>query len=92
MPLVNGNKYALATNTVANTATLILPEDPSRRGLFMTNLHASATMYFGGSGVTTSSYLFKLDAGQSISDTLTRDALYAIVASGTASLAGFGVS
>lgn len=91
MPVVNGNKSALTTNTVAATATLILPEDPNRRGLFITNLDASVTIFFGGVGVTTSSYLFRLTAGQSISDVLTRDALYAIVATGTASIAGFQV-
>lgn len=89
MAVDTGNKFALSNTTIAATATLVAPEDPARRGVHVQNIEASATIYFGASGVTSSDYYFSLAAGQRVSDSQTRDALYAITASGTASIRGF---
>ena len=89
--MTQGHKGTLTNTTIAATATLVTPEDPSRRTLFLENVDESVTIYFGPSTVTTSDYLFRLAAGKSVSDSDSRDALYGIVASGTAPIKGFVV-
>lgn len=73
--------------SVATTATVISPADNDQRKVAIRNLDASATIYLGGSGVTTSNgFPLKPDEVYEIE---TAAAIYGIVASGTANAAYF---
>jgi hypothetical protein len=69
-----------ALTTLSNsTATLLTPNGiHSGMDITIQNVHASAYVYVGGEGVTTSSYGYRLSPGSAISFELPgRDALYA---------------
>lgn len=74
--------------TVAATATVIAPVDPTRRRIVVKNANAT-TIYIGGSGVdTTDGYPLAQNevlviAQQHREDTAPQQAWYGIVASGT---------
>lgn len=73
------------TIVAAPTTTYHGPRD--RVGVSVQNI-GSAPVYLGGSGVTTSSYGYRLDAGSSMSiDLEFGDVLYGIVATGTNTVA-----
>jgi hypothetical protein len=62
----------------------------SKASISVQNLDSGITIYLGSSNVTSSSYGYKLLAGQSFSvDLLASDQLYAIAASGTPNVAIF---
>jgi len=62
----------------------------SKASISVQNLDSGITIYLGSSSVTSSSYGYKLLAGQSFSvDLLASDQLYAIAASGTPNVAIF---
>jgi hypothetical protein len=61
--------------TVANTATLVVAANQAKAGFLIANV-GSATVYLGGSGVTTANG-YPLDPGEYEGN------LYGIVASGT---------
>ncbi len=86
MAITNGGVMSdPATVTVSTSATVILAESPSRRGFIIRNTDASVSIYWGNSTVTASSTKkgLELKAGESISVTRIRSAIYGIVASGT---------
>lgn len=64
----------------STTATRLTPNGlHSGMDITVQNVHASATVYIGGEGVTSSNYGYRLLAGNAISFELPgRDALYAI--------------
>ena len=67
--------------TLSSTAATRLTPSGLHSGMDITiqNVHASATVYIGGEGVTSSDYGYRLLAGNAISFELPgRDALYAI--------------
>jgi hypothetical protein len=67
--------------TLSNTVATRLTPLGIHSGMDITiqNVHASATVYIGGEGVTSSSYGYRLLAGAAVSFELPgRDALYAI--------------
>ena len=62
----------------------------NKASISVQNLDSGITIYLGSSSVTSSSYGYKLLAGQSFSvDLLASDQLYAIAASGTPNVAIF---
>ena len=71
--------HALTTLS-SSTATLLTPNGVhSGMDITIQNLHASAYVYIGGEGVTSSSYGYRLSPGSAISFELPgKDALYAI--------------
>ena len=69
-----------ALTTLSNSTATRLTPSGIHSGLDITiqNVHASAYVYVGGEGVTTSSYGYRLSPGSAISFELPgRDALYA---------------
>lgn len=67
--------------TLSNTNATRLTPNGLHSGMDITiqNVHASAIVYIGGEGVTTSDYGYKLTAGSAIAFELPgRDELYAI--------------
>jgi hypothetical protein len=67
--------------TLSNTVATRLTPLGIHSGMDITiqNVHASATVYIGGEGVTSSTYGYRLLAGAAVSFELPgRDALYAI--------------
>lgn len=89
MPLAGGNRYPLLLTAASTTAAKIMDEQPNLRALVIQNLDASITLYFGTSaGVTSSSYLFSLAPGKTLSDKA-RAALWVVAGSGTPALGGF---
>ena len=71
--------HALTTLS-STTATRLTPSGlHSGMDITIQNVHASATVYIGGEGVTSSDYGYRLLAGAAVSFELPgRDALYAI--------------
>ena len=70
-----------ALTTLSNsTATRLTPNGVhSGMDLTIQNVHASAYVYLGGEGVTTSSYGYRINPGSAISFELPgKDAIYAI--------------
>ena len=70
-----------ALTTLSNTTATRLTPNGIHSGLDLTiqNVHASAVVYLGGEGVTSSNYGFKLIAGNAWSIELSGvDAIYAI--------------
>jgi hypothetical protein len=70
-----------ALTTLSNSTATRLTPNGIHSGIDITvqNVHASAYVYLGGEGVTTSSYGYRLSPGSAISFELPgRDALYAI--------------
>jgi len=70
-----------ALTTLSNTTATRLSPNGVHSGMDLTvqNIHASAIVYLGGEGVTSSDYGYKLAAGSSWSVELPgQDALYAI--------------
>jgi hypothetical protein len=70
--------------TVANTATLVVAANQAKAGFLIANV-GSATVYLGGSGVTTANG-YPLDPGEKLASdggTEYEGNLYGIVASGT---------
>jgi hypothetical protein len=70
-----------AITTLSNTTATRLSPNGTHSGLDITiqNLHATAIVYIGGLGVTSSSYGYRLDPVTAFSVELSgRDALYAI--------------
>jgi hypothetical protein len=70
-----------ALTTLSSSAATRLTPSGIHSGLDITvqNVHASATVYIGGEGVTSSDYGYRLLAGTAVSFELPgRDALYAI--------------
>ena len=68
------------TSLSNSTATRLTPNGVhSGMDITIQNIHASAYVYIGGEGVTTSSYGYRLNPGSAISFELPgKDALYAI--------------
>lgn len=68
------------TSLSNSTATRLTPNGVhSGMDITIQNIHASAYVYVGGEGVTTSSYGYRLNPGSAISFELPgKDALYAI--------------
>jgi hypothetical protein len=67
--------------TLSSSAATLLTPNGVHSGMDVTiqNVHASAYVYIGGEGVTTSSYGYRLSPGSAISFELPgKDALYAI--------------
>ena len=67
--------------TLSNTTETELTPGARHSGLDLTiqNVHATAVVYVGGTGVTSSSYGYKLEAGDAFSIELNpNDRLYAI--------------
>jgi hypothetical protein len=85
------NHQVVALN--ASTATSVSPAQApyeTRYSISVQNVDSGITVYLGASNVTSSSYGYKLLAGQSFSvDLLASDQLYAIAASGTPNVAIF---
>ena len=71
--------HALTTLS-SSSATRLTPLGlHSGMDITVQNIHASATVYIGGEGVTSASYGYRLSAGSAISFELPgKDALYAI--------------
>jgi hypothetical protein len=70
-----------ALTTLSSSAATLLTPNGVHSGMDVTiqNIHASAYVYIGGEGVTTSSYGYRLNPGSAISFELPgKDALYAI--------------
>ena len=70
-----------ALTTLSSSAATRLTPNGVHSGMDITiqNIHASAYVYLGGEGVTTSSYGYRLNPGSAISFELPgKDALYAI--------------
>jgi hypothetical protein len=70
-----------ALTTLSSSAATRLTPNGIHSGIDITiqNVHASAYVYLGGEGVTTSSYGYRLSPGSAISFELPgRDAMYAI--------------
>ena len=70
-----------ALTTLSSSAATLLTPNGVHSGMDITiqNIHASAYVYIGGEGVTSSSYGYRLNAGSVISFELPgKDALYAI--------------
>jgi hypothetical protein len=70
-----------ALTTLSNSTATRLTPDGVHSGIDITiqNIHASAYVYIGGEGVTSSSYGYRLNPGSAISFELPgRDAIYAI--------------
>ena len=68
------------TSLSSSTATRLTPAGiHSGVDITIQNIHASAYVYIGGEGVTTSSYGYRLNPGTAISFELPgKDALYAV--------------
>ena len=68
------------TTLSSSTATRLTPPGlHSGMDITIQNVHASAYVYIGGEGITTSSYGYRLNPGSAISFELPgKDALYAI--------------
>jgi hypothetical protein len=67
--------------TLSSSAATLLTPNGVHSGMDVTiqNVHASAYVYIGGEGVTTSSYGYRLSPGSAISFELPgKDSLYAI--------------
>lgn len=80
-----------STKTVGTTATPLFAVNDNftqrRRGTFSVQNNSASTVFVGGPGVTTSSFGYKLVAGDSMAfDLGPSDILYAVVASGTADI------
>lgn len=76
--------------TLSNTTETELTPGARHSGLDLTiqNVHATAVVYVGGTGVTSSDYGFKLEAGDAFSIELNpNDRLYAISDTNESSLA-----
>jgi hypothetical protein len=76
--------------TLSNSAATRLTPNGIHSGMDITiqNIHASATVYIGGEGVTSSSYGYRLSAGAAWSVELAgQDALYAITSTNGSSVA-----
>jgi hypothetical protein len=70
-----------ALTTLSSSAATLLTPNGVHSGMDVTiqNIHASAYVYIGGEGVTSSSYGYRLSPGSAISFELPgTDALYAI--------------
>jgi hypothetical protein len=70
-----------ALTTLSSSAATLLTPNGVHSGMDVTiqNVHASAYVYIGGEGVTSSSYGYRLSPGSAISFELPgKDALYAI--------------
>ena len=70
-----------ALTTLSSSAATLLTPNGVHSGMDVTiqNVHASAYVYIGGEGVTSSSYGYRLSPGTAISFELPgKDALYAI--------------
>ena len=80
--------HALTTLS-STTATRITPNGlHSGMDITIQNVHASATVYIGGEGVTSSDYGYRLLSGNAISFELPgRDALYAITSTNNSQVA-----
>ncbi len=76
--------------SVGTSATEIARERTGRRSITIKNLHASTTLYVGGSGVSSSNGM-EVKAGESIQLTTTA-AAYGIAASGSVTAAYVEVS
>lgn len=77
------------TTLSSSTATLLTPSG-THSGLDVTiqNVHASAIVYVGGIGVTSSDYGYRIDPGTAFSIELSgRDSLYAITDTNTSKVA-----
>ena len=82
---LNASTPALVSIPLANQVVY-----ESKASISVQNLDSGITIYLGSSSVTSSSYGYKLLAGQSFSvDILASDQLYAIAASGTPNVAIF---
>jgi len=82
---LNATKPTLVTISQANEAPY-----ETKVSISIQNLDSGINVYLGSSSVTTSSYGYKLLAGQSFSvDLLASDSIYAISASGTPNVAVF---
>ncbi len=89
MPLSGGNRYPLLITAASTTPQKIVADQPSLKALVIQNLDASITLYFGASNsVTSSSYLFSLAAGKTLTDKA-RSELWVVAGSGTPAVGGF---
>ena len=77
------------TTLSSSTATRLTPNGlHSGMDITIQNVHASATVYIGGEGVTSANYGYRLLAGNAISFELPgRDALYAITSTNNSQVA-----
>jgi hypothetical protein len=76
--------------TLSNSSATRLTPSGTHSGLDITiqNVHASAIVYIGGEGVTSSSYGFRLSPGSAFSIELSgKDSLYAITDTNGSSVA-----
>lgn len=67
--------------TLSNTTATLITPNGTHSGLDTTvqNIHATAIVYLGGTGVSSTNYGYRLDPGTAFSIELSgRDALYAI--------------
>jgi hypothetical protein len=79
-----------ALTTLSNSAATLLTPSGTHSGMDITiqNVHASAYVYIGGEGVTSSSYGYRLAPGAAWSVELAgKDALYAITNTNGSSVA-----
>lgn len=80
--LPRGSKSTVAAVSVGTSATPIIASNAARKALYIVN-NGTVPVYLGNSGVATTTGLPLLAAG-SVTDVVTTDAWYGIVASGTA--------
>jgi hypothetical protein len=67
--------------TLSNSSATLLTPEGTHSGMDITlqNVHATAIVYIGGTGVSSNNYGYRLDPGNAFSIELAgRDALYAI--------------
>lgn len=81
---------ALQNVSITSSATLIVPDNPNRCEFSFRNNDASASIYVGGSGVTSSgaSKGLEVKAGEVYWDAKSPFALYGVTASGTVGIGG----
>jgi len=89
MALSGGNRYPLLITAGSTSAQKIIADQPTLKALVVQNLDASITLYFGRDNtVTSSSYLFSLAAGKTLTDKA-RAELWVVAGSGTPAIGGF---
>lgn len=82
-PRVLRPKSAPTAVAPTTSATLLLAANTARGVCLISNAHASATVYLGRDNTVTSSNGVPLPAGETLTDGLSTDAWWGIMASGT---------
>lgn len=79
-----GNKTAPAAATVTSTAASVVADNPNRRAFVLNNSDSTNSVFLGSTSAVTASGATKgieVKAGIIFTDTVSRDAWYAITAS-----------